>query len=183
VSDDVTWLDYDELARLFGIERESARRLVMRKRWARSKGNDGKARVGVPTDALPPVTPTSTGERPVHGACDVTGEAGERDEIHVTGQPENPIPDDVAPHATPGPATPPVPAHVTNVLVRHVERLEAEIAELRTRAADRDTIAIQVEALRAVLDEVREDRDRWHKAATRAPEPVPSRSWWRRLAG
>ena len=86
MSDDVTWLDYDELARAFGIERESARRLVMRKRWARSKGNDGKARVGVPTDALPPVTPSSTGERPAHAAGEVTGEGAVKAASTVPGE-------------------------------------------------------------------------------------------------
>lgn len=171
MSDDVMWLDYDELGRVFGIERESARRLVMRKRWARSKGNDGKARVGVPIDCLPPVTPTSTGERPVSGAGDATGTIKEGEGTGVTGGKPSDLPLE------------PVPEPVTTVLIRHVERLEAEIAELRTRAADRDTIAMQVEALRAVLDEVRLDRDRWHESATRAAEPLPHRSWWKRLAG
>lgn len=171
MSDDVMWLDYDELSRVFGIERESARRLVMRKRWARSKGNDGKARVGVPIDCLPPVTPTITGERMISVAGDVTGTTREGEVTVVTGK--NPV--DVTPDTVPEP--------VTAVLVRHVERLEAEIAELRTRAADRDTIAMQVEALRAVLDEVRLDRDRWHETATRIPEPAVHRPWWRLLAG
>lgn len=177
--DDVTWLDYDQLANVFGIERESARRLVIRKRWKRSKGNDGRARVAIPTDALPPVTPTSTGQRTVHGAGDVTGELKVGEESRVTGETDKPITGET-PVDT---ASEPVPEPVTAVLVRHVERLEAEIANLRTRVADRDTIAIQVEALRAVLDEVRQDRDRWHEAATRIPEPVPHRAWWRRLAG
>lgn len=179
MSDDVMWLDYDELGRVFGIERESARRLVMRKRWARSKGNDGKARVGIPIDCLPPVTPTSTGEHPVSVAGDVTGTTREGERTTITGEAEivatgkNPV--DVTPDTVPEP--------VTAVLVRHVERLEAEIAELRTRAADRDTIAMQVEALRAVLDEVRLDRDRWYETATRIPEPAVHRPWWRLLAG
>ena len=175
MTDDVTWLDYDELARVFGIERESARRLVIRKRWKRSKGNDGRARVAIPTDALPPVTPTSTGERPVHD----TGELREREGTHVAGEADRTVTGE-SPVDTP---SEPVPEPVTTVLVRHVERLEAEIADLRTRVADRDTIAIQVEALRAVLDEVRQDRDRWHETATRVSEPTPHRSWWLRLVG
>ena len=183
MSDDVMWLDYDELGRVFGIERESARRLVMRKRWARSKGNDGKARVGVPLEALPPVTPTSTGERPVSAAGHVTGTAGEGEGTGVTGEAEIVVTGDRPVDVPPDPVAAPVPEPVTAVLVRHVERLEAEIAEMRTRAADRDTIAMQVDALRAVLDEVRQDRDRWHEAATRALEPVPHVPWWRRMVG
>ncbi|WP_281406865.1 hypothetical protein [Methylobacterium sp. WL103] len=40
---------------------------------------------------------------------------------------------------------------------------------------------MQVEALQAVLDEIRQDCERWHEAATRVPEPY--RPWRRRLAG
>lgn len=179
MSDEVTWFDYDDLARVFGIERESARRLVIRKRWKRSKGNDGRARVAVPTDALPPVTLISTGERTVRGAGDVTGELRVGEGAHVTGETDKTVTGE-SPVDTP---SEPVPEPVTAVLVRHVERLEAEIADLRTRVSDRDTIAIQVEALRAVLDEVRQDRDRWYEAATRTPEPVSHRPWWSRLVG
>ncbi len=66
---DTKSLSYDELANLLGIERESARHLAFRRRWRRTKGNDGKARVDVPLDALPqpnspmgasPDTPTDT---------------------------------------------------------------------------------------------------------------------------
>ena len=49
---DVRWLTYDEMAQELRITRESARQLTIRKRWPRQKGNDGKARIGVPEDAL-----------------------------------------------------------------------------------------------------------------------------------
>jgi flagellar biosynthesis chaperone FliJ len=62
VRDDIKLLSYDEIAGLLGIERESARHLALRKQWRRTKGNDGKARVEVPSEALP--TP-DTGEHPV----------------------------------------------------------------------------------------------------------------------
>src|SRR3954469_25737935 len=52
VQADVQLLTYDEISAAFSINRESARHLVLRKRWARRKGNDGKARVEVPIDAL-----------------------------------------------------------------------------------------------------------------------------------
>src|SRR4051812_22285588 len=61
---------------------------------------------------------------------------------------------------------------VTAVLTRHIERLEAELAELRGRVSNRDVIVGQLDGLRVVLDEVRRDRDRWHEAAT------ARRSWW-----
>lgn len=48
-----TWtLTYAELAQMAGLELASARRLVFRKKWPRTRGNDGLARVRVPVDAL-----------------------------------------------------------------------------------------------------------------------------------
>lgn len=52
MDDEVEWLTYDDLADRLGIERESARTLVKRRRWERRPGNDGKARIGVPVQAL-----------------------------------------------------------------------------------------------------------------------------------
>jgi hypothetical protein len=46
------WLTYEELAAASGIGKESARTLVKRKRWARKKGNDGMARIGVPEELI-----------------------------------------------------------------------------------------------------------------------------------
>lgn len=55
-------LSYDELAERMRITPHSARNLVRRKRWKRTVGNDGKARVSVPVEALtapsaPPLAP------------------------------------------------------------------------------------------------------------------------------
>jgi hypothetical protein len=36
------WVTYDELAKVRGIERIGAVRLVQRKRWRRQRGNDGR---------------------------------------------------------------------------------------------------------------------------------------------
>jgi hypothetical protein len=49
---DGRWLTYDELAALRGIRRIGAVRLVQRYKWRRQAGNDGKARILVPRDAL-----------------------------------------------------------------------------------------------------------------------------------
>lgn len=45
-------LTYDELADRLGITRNAARVLAQRRRWPRTQGNDGRARVRVPSDAL-----------------------------------------------------------------------------------------------------------------------------------
>lgn len=49
---DTIALTYDELAGRLGIALHSARNLVRRKRWSRTVGNDGRARIAVPLDAL-----------------------------------------------------------------------------------------------------------------------------------
>lgn len=167
--DDVTWLTYDELAERLGIERESARQHVKRKRWARRPGNDGKVRIGVPIECFENRdTPTP---------------APETDLVH---EPEH------------VPAQSPVhDLGVTEVLTRHIERLEVALEAALNRAADRDAIVsdrdavaserdvltVQVEALRAALAASEKDRDRWHETATRIPEPVSRLSWWKRFAG
>jgi hypothetical protein len=173
----VTSLSYDDLAEALGIERESARRLVIRKRWKRTKGNDGKARVEVPLDELPArATPPVTAERPRQNLGDVTGLDANAQASDDTGETKA-VTASVSGQVTGQVTALPVTEPVTAVLTRHIERLEAEIADLRQRASDKDVVAGQLEALRAVLDEVRGDRDRWHAAATMR------RPWWRRLAG
>ena len=53
MSADTLSLTYDELAERLGITSKSAKHLVWRKKWDRTKGNDGKARIQVPTCELP----------------------------------------------------------------------------------------------------------------------------------
>lgn len=49
---DTKAMTYPELAEALGIGVESAKNLVRRKRWSRSTGNDGLARIIVPIEAL-----------------------------------------------------------------------------------------------------------------------------------
>ena len=60
------WLTYEELGRIRGIGRESAVKLVQRKRWRRMPGNDGVARALVPTDWLTPAKELSGEASPEH---------------------------------------------------------------------------------------------------------------------
>ncbi len=61
------YLTYDELAERLGISAGSVRNLVRRKRWSRTTGNDGKARIAVPSDALPEAPPMAPPEAPSAG--------------------------------------------------------------------------------------------------------------------
>jgi hypothetical protein len=63
-SGDGRWLTYDELGRIRSIGRESAVKLVQRKRWRRIPGNDGAARVCVPLDWLTPAMEPSGDHSP-----------------------------------------------------------------------------------------------------------------------
>src|SRR4051794_15637658 len=45
-------LTYDDIAERLGITVPSARRLVIRRRWTKAKGNDGRAIVQVPEEFL-----------------------------------------------------------------------------------------------------------------------------------
>ena len=49
---DVQSMTYAELAAALGIGADSARNLVRRRRWHRTAGNDGMARIAVPVDYL-----------------------------------------------------------------------------------------------------------------------------------
>ena len=67
-------LSYDELAERLRINPHSARNLVRRKRWKRTVGNDGKARVSVPREAL--VAPSTSPSAPPLEAPSPAAESG-----------------------------------------------------------------------------------------------------------
>jgi len=83
VSDDAgtgRWMTYDELAAMRGIKRIGAVRLVQRYKWRRQAGNDGRARVLVPHDALQPVRGTDAGTNaPIHITPTSAGSAAGND--------------------------------------------------------------------------------------------------------
>lgn len=51
------WLTYDEAAERLGIKSDSVRRRAAARKWQRRQGNDGRARVLVPLNAIPDSTP------------------------------------------------------------------------------------------------------------------------------
>ena len=55
-------MTYDELAEMRGIKRIGAVRLVQRYKWRRQAGNDGRARVLVPHDAMEKVRGSDAGD-------------------------------------------------------------------------------------------------------------------------
>ncbi len=175
MDDQTRWLSYEELGAALGIAAASAKRLALRRNWARKAGNDGRTRVAVPLDRLPPERPASDSHRDVPGdvATDVTSD--------ITGD----VASDVIEDTT---------AAVT-VLTRHIERLEREHDEVATKLAaieaERDVERRRVidlaekaaiaSALRTTVEvlketvatdkqrivELRAERDRWQEEASR----------------
>lgn len=160
--------------RAAAVARESARQLVIRKRWARRKANDGKARIKVPQDALEPAgtsdsTPTDTSHTPSEDPSVVTVLTRHIERI------ESELSEAKAALAS-----------MTNE--RDLERatsaqvdvlkavLEAERQRTTELRAERDlerSRAIRADGLQAALEaeqrrstELREERDRWQTAAT-----------------
>jgi hypothetical protein len=165
-------MTYDELATFLGRTPEAARQLVKRKRWRRVTGNDGKARITVPFEAV------------------------EELEASRAGDPATTAP--AAARATPDrpPADRP---DVIAVLTGHISRLERELETARqrtealekdrdaalTRSADRDLIAVQLDALRAVLDAEKARTEEWKAVADRFASQAERltaaearRGWW-----
>jgi hypothetical protein len=177
-------MTYQELGEHLGIEPASAKRLALRRKWAKTIGNDGRSRVTVPLDELP--------ER---AAGDDAGDDAVRLKPHAN---------DAASDDTD------VVTATVAVLTNHIKRLEGEIealkkerAEAQTRAADRDVLSAQVEALRDALDaanrrgdeqkqradEQKQSAEEWkatckdatNQLATQAEKLAAARSWWSKL--
>lgn len=160
-------LTYHEIAAMHGIGVASARNLVRRKGWHKAPGNDGKARIRVPLDAVPTDT-ARPGDAPSDAGREVISDAGH----------------DAAAHAT-----------AITTLARQITRLEAEADRLRAEldalrvvadaarqegaaaATARQALAMQVEALTATLAAMTGERDRWQAAASR---PLLARLFGRR---
>jgi len=177
VAEDVELLTYDEIAERFGITRESARQLVLRKHWARRKGNDGRARIEVPLDALPSSAPSPA---PSESTGDDTSDA--QDVARVLNRHIERLEQTLA-------------AAIEKAEDLAVERDTAR-AEARGMERERDAVKeegraleSQIESLRALMEaearlrdlekeaanEARADRDQWRALA--------SRPWWKRLVG
>lgn len=60
MSDTDQWLTYEEAAKLLGIKPDSVRRRATARKWPRRQGNDGLARVLVPSGIVPDHAPDVT---------------------------------------------------------------------------------------------------------------------------
>ncbi len=186
-------MTYDELAEALGRSGEAVRALVIRKRWRRTLGNDGRARIAVPEEALE--TRRSPSATRARGPSEARPEA-----------PAEPPPSEAPMIALLHARIAELAAELRETRATLVEAqtkvalndsLEALVAIERERLGDakaeRDRWAAQaeqlvaavdplkntIEALKAALEaekgrlsELRDERDRWRTAATER------RSWW-----
>lgn len=136
-------LTYAELAARLGVKPESARRLTQRRKWQRTIGNDGTARVLVPFDALP--SPASS---------------------PMTSPPDNDAAKTITPDVTrdsTGDVTPDNSATVA-VLEAQIDGLKALIAAEAKRAEAAEARASAAEADRNAW---KEQSDAWRSQAQR----------------
>jgi vacuolar-type H+-ATPase subunit I/STV1 len=169
VTDAVRWLTYDEIATELGIERESARQLAIRKRWARQRGNDGKARVGVPEEELQARTADATPQAPPQSPSNDTGD--DPSVIQVLTRHISRLEGEIE--------------SLKEERSAERDRLQGEIATYKQELQAERIISSQVDALKAVIESERKrtedmkaDRDRWAEQAERL---AAARSWWSKI--
>lgn len=133
-------LTYAELAARLGVKPESARRLTQRRKWQRTIGNDGTARVLVPFDALP--SPASS---------------------PMTSHPDNDAATQAVTRDSTGDVTPDNSATVA-VLEAQIDGLKALIAAEAKRAEAAEARASAAEADRNAW---KEQSDAWRSQAQR----------------
>jgi hypothetical protein len=145
-------MSYGELAEAIGRSEVAARSVAIRKRWRRVLGNDGKARVAVPVDILAKLQAKAQARAVTQPDAQPVAEA-------VT-QPDD-EPDARADARA-----------LIAMLETHVAELRSEAKEGRAAIARVGVLEALLENERERLDEMRQDRDRWHAEAT------ARRSWW-----
>jgi hypothetical protein len=169
-------MTYDEIAAALRISPDSARRLVRRRRWAKIRGNDGFARVNVPIERLEAAARASEDDP----------EAARDDDI--TDNPEDDPPG--ADHdAGTGMLVAFLQARVTELATElgdarqkiddfqdRARRAEVRAAVAEAHLIERDQRIAATDAMlgeiRARMQSIQEERDRWYGVAT------ARRGWW-----
>lgn len=147
------WMNYNDLAQLWGMSAEAARTRARRGRFPRRVGNQGQAEVLVDTDA-----PVRRPRPP---------RAGGQSQTNAT----SPAPDTESPSAATVDALKAIAA-----LEGHVATLKEQVAKAEAATAvERERVADLTAQLLRLTGELLEARK-----AERAP---PRRSWWQRLTG
>jgi hypothetical protein len=140
-------MTYEEAADALGRSPEAIRQLAKRRRWRRTLGNDGKARIAIPVETLD--APRSPNDP---RSSDRT--APER-------SPDAPV----EPSADARALIAMLEGRVSE-LAGEVKAARCTIADLTAKAGRVDVLEALVEAEKRRAEELREERDRWHAVAT-----------------
>jgi hypothetical protein len=158
-------MTYEDLAEKLGITVASARRLVLRRHWTKTRGNDGRAVIQVPDEFL-------------------QRRDDERDD-----SPDDATPDDADDDATS--VTPPTPvsdaaiaamsAAVADVMTR-LATAQDQIVDLARKVGASEG---ELTALRGQVGDLRQERDKWAGLAEAHQKQLAdmmaekaSRGWW-----
>lgn len=159
-------LTYAELAKRLGIAPDSAKRLALRKRWSKAKGNDGKTIIQVPAEFLP---------RHADGPGDDQPDS-----------PRNRPGDDQPDGHRDSPASVAVTEGALSEAMTRLAVAQAELVEMARRLG---SVEAKVQGLEALLAEVRAGRDaaqehlrttqdQLRQALAALPKPAEHRRWW-----
>jgi hypothetical protein len=149
---EIRLMTYAGLGEAIGRSEIAARSVAVRKRWRRVPGNDGKTRVAVPVDLVEKLQAKAA--------------------ARAVRQPE-PQPDEQpASHADEPPDGRADARALISMLEARVSELDSEVKQGRAAIARVAVLEAMLETERERLGEIRQDRDRWHAAAT------ARRSWW-----
>jgi hypothetical protein len=145
-------MTYAEFGEAIGRSEIAARSVAIRKRWRRVPGNDGKTRVAVPVDLLEKLQAKAA----ARAVRQPEPQPDERPDSHADGPPD-------------GRAD---ARALIAMLEARVAELDSEVKQGRAAIARVAVLEAMLETERERLVEIRQDRDRWHAAAT------ARRLWW-----
>lgn len=181
-----TAMSYEEIADRFGITLLSARRMVHRRKWPKTKGNDGRAVVQVPNEFLD----NHHGKhRDDHHGGHTDEHSGQHDDKGTAGEAEadqSALMADMMARLVTAQDNLAKMAHKLGTAEGEIAALRAQADEARATIVTLTEKASQAETLEALLDSERQRVDEWKAVADRfasqaeklAAAAETRRSWW-----
>jgi hypothetical protein len=173
-------LTYADLAARLGRSEDAAKSLAKRKRWKRSTGNDGLARITIDEADLADMSNPDRrgiGRPPANATWNKSAERGSNP-VHDL-QAKLAVAQALAAEREREIGTIRDQLNVAETKINETEsKLTAVHDELVAMAQKVGAAETELVALRARAMEIRADRDAWRQQAERLARP-----WWRRLAG
>jgi hypothetical protein len=157
-------LTYETLAERLGINIASARRLALRRRWQKGKGNDGRAIVQVPEDFLQCRDDSRTDHH--------SGSRTDAAETVAPLAPETALVSDLLTRLAAAQDEIVAMAHKLGAAETEIATLKSQADEVRASVATLTEKASRADVLQAMFDAETKRADEWKAAAT------ARRGWW-----